>query len=422
MVVLWQVNRKGPVTGHRVRGAVAGYLLLGLSCAYAYALIDFLIPGAFQMPAADLQSRKAQSDAFLYFSIVTLTTLGYGDITAVHPVARSVVMIEALLGQLDPAILIARLVTCRWRRARKGIFYEHVNEQTHSSFSPDPASVEQKERNGNETFGVRLSVLSTACSGFSSGRGRVLCLSAGCQKEEKAAGPPAPPAVEVVEVVQKDVPIYSEWVGTMDGIVNATIRPYVTGYLVKQNYKEGDFVKKRQVLFEIDPRTFQATVGQAKGRLDQASATLEQSKAEVAVEEARWTTARANLARIKPLAEQNAVSQKDLDDAVGVEQSTRASVLAAQAAVVAARASVVAAQAALDKAQLDLDFTRILSPIDGIAGMAKAQIGNLVGPGSTEELTTVSTVDPIKVYVSLSEQEYLKRRETELERKRCPSR
>jgi hypothetical protein len=111
VIVLAQVNQKGPVTGHRVRGAVAGYLLLGMSCAYAYALIDFLIPGAFQMSAADLQSRQAQSDAFNYFSIVTLTTLGYGDITAVHPVARSVVMMEALLGQLYPAILIARLVT-----------------------------------------------------------------------------------------------------------------------------------------------------------------------------------------------------------------------------------------------------------------------------------------------------------------------
>jgi hypothetical protein len=111
MVVLWQVNQKGPVTGHRVRGAVAGYLLLGLTCAWAYALIDFLIPGAFQMPGADLLSREAKSEAFRYFSIVTLTTLGYGDITAIHPVARSVVMIEALLGQLYPAILIARLVT-----------------------------------------------------------------------------------------------------------------------------------------------------------------------------------------------------------------------------------------------------------------------------------------------------------------------
>ena len=111
VVVLEQVNRKGPVTGHRVRGAVAGYLLLGMFCAHAYLLIESLIPGSFQMSAVDLQSGQTQSDAFYYFSIVTLTTLGYGDITAIHPVARSVVMIEALLGQLYPAILIARLVT-----------------------------------------------------------------------------------------------------------------------------------------------------------------------------------------------------------------------------------------------------------------------------------------------------------------------
>ncbi len=119
VIVLAQVNRKGPVTGHRVRGAVAGYLLLGLSCAYAYLLIDTLIPGSFQMSSADLQSRQAQSDAFNYFSIVTLTTLGYGDITAIHPVARSVVMIEALLGQLYPAILIARLVTLQMEARKK---------------------------------------------------------------------------------------------------------------------------------------------------------------------------------------------------------------------------------------------------------------------------------------------------------------
>jgi hypothetical protein len=118
VLVLEQVNREGPVTGHRVRGAVAGYLLLGVSCAFAYALIEHLVPGSFQMPAADLRSGQAQSDAFYYFSIVTLTTLGYGDITAVHPVARSVVMIEALLGQLYPAILIARLVTLQME-ARK---------------------------------------------------------------------------------------------------------------------------------------------------------------------------------------------------------------------------------------------------------------------------------------------------------------
>lgn len=110
-VVLMHVNRAGPVTGHRVRGAVAGYLLLGVCFACAYSLIDSVIPEAFQMAAADLRSGQAQSDAFVYFSVVTLTTLGYGDITAVHPVARSVVMAEALLGQLYPAILIARLVT-----------------------------------------------------------------------------------------------------------------------------------------------------------------------------------------------------------------------------------------------------------------------------------------------------------------------
>jgi len=234
----------------------------------------------------------------------------------------------------------------------------------------------------------------------------VLTLAAGCQKEEKA-GPSGPPTVEVVEVIQKDVPIYYEWVGTLDGFVNATIRAQVTGYLVKQNYGDGDLVKKGQVLFEIDPRTFEAALAQAKG-------TLDESKAGVEMQEARWATAKANLARVKPLAEQNAVSQKDLDDAVGTEQSTRASVVSAQA-------SVAAAQAAVDKAQLDLGFTKIISPIDGIAGIAKAQIGNLVGPGSTEELTTVSTVDPIKVYASISEQEYLKAAEKQnVQREKMP--
>ena len=161
--------------------------------------------------------------------------------------------------------------------------------------------------------------------------------------------------------------------------MNATIRAQVQGYLIKQNYREGDLVKKGQVLFEIDPRTFQAALEQAKGQLE--------------AQQARWTTAKANLARIKPLAEQNAVSKKDLDDSIGTEQ--------------AARAAVLSAQAAVDKAQLDLGFTKITSPVDGIAGLAKAQIGNLVGPGATEELTTVSTVNPIKVYIQVSEQEYL---------------
>jgi membrane fusion protein (multidrug efflux system) len=209
-----------------------------------------------------------------------------------------------------------------------------------------------------------------------------LLLAAGCGKEQKAA-PPPPPAVEVSEVIRKDVPVYTEWVGTTDGLVNATIQAQVTGYLVKQNYREGELVQKGQVLFEIDPRTFQAAVDGAKGALAQA--------------EARWETAKANLQRVRPLAEKNAVSQKDLDDNIGAELSTRA--------------SVESAKAQLDAAKLNLGFTRIASPVDGIAGIAKAQIGNLVGPGQIQELTAVSTVDPIKAYFSVSEQEYMKYRQ-----------
>jgi membrane fusion protein (multidrug efflux system) len=241
----------------------------------------------------------------------------------------------------------------------------------------------------------------------------------GCEKEQKAA--PPSPVVEVVEVMQKDVPVFAEWVGTLDGLVNATIRAQVQGYLISQNYREGDFIRKGQVLFEIDPREFQAAVeqskavlSQSKGALEQTQAALEKAKAEVAVQDARWTTAKANLARIRPLAEQNAVSKKDLDDAIGVELSTRslveaakAGVGAAEANIVAAQAQILGAQAALEKAQLNLSFTKITSPVDGIAGIAKTQIGNLVGPGTIEELTTVSTLDPIKCYFPISEQEVM---------------
>ena len=164
----------------------------------------------------------------------------------------------------------------------------------------------------------------------------LLFVAMGCSKGPQEA-PPAP-AVEVMTVIQKDVPVYQEWIGTLDGMVNATIRAQVQGYLIRQNYKEGDLVKTGQVLFEIDPRTFQAALDQAKGELE--------------AQQARWTTAKANLARIKPLADQNAVSKKDLDDSIGTEQSARAAVLSAQAKV--------------DKAQLDLGFTKIISPVDGI--------------------------------------------------------
>jgi membrane fusion protein (multidrug efflux system) len=200
----------------------------------------------------------------------------------------------------------------------------------------------------------------------------------GCRNSQTKEIPPAP-SVEVADVIVRDVPVYSEWTASTDGLVNATIRAQVQGYLVEQNYKEGDFVKKGQVLFKIDPRTFQAALERAQGQLAQ--------------QRARWEIARANLARIKPLVELKAISLKDFDDAVGTEQ--------------AARASVEEIQAVVDRAQVDLGFTKISSPIAGIAGIAKAQLGNLVGSGSIEELTTVSTVDPIKVYVSMNEREYL---------------
>ena len=197
---------------------------------------------------------------------------------------------------------------------------------------------------------------------------------------EKSAPPPSSPTVEVVSVAQKDVPIYMEWIGSLDGEVNAVIRPQVTGYLIKQNYREGDLVKKGQPLFEIDPRTFEAAVAEAKGQ--------------VAKQVAQYETTRANLARIKPLAAVNAVSQKDLDDATGSN--------------LAAKAQLDAAEASLQTAKLNLSFTKITSPVTGIAGIAKAQIGDLLSPSMATELTTVSTVDPIKVYFNISEREYLK--------------
>jgi membrane fusion protein (multidrug efflux system) len=210
----------------------------------------------------------------------------------------------------------------------------------------------------------------------------LLCLvvpfAGGCSGKDKA--PPPAPAVETADVIKKDVPVYSEWVGTTDGLVNATIRAQVTGYLVKQHYTEGSFVRKGDVLFEIDPRPFTASLEEAQGVLGR--------------QEARLATAKADLARVLPLAEANALSKKDRDDAVGAEQS--------------AQADVRAARAAVDKAQVDLGFTKIISPIDGIAGIARAQIGDLVGTPQSAELTMVSTVDPIKVYISASEQEYLK--------------
>ena len=254
--------------------------------------------------------------------------------------------------------------------------------------------------------------------------------------------------VEVVRVEQKDVPVYSEWIGTTEGMVNADIKAQVTGYLLRQDYKEGSFVKKGQLLFEIDPRPFQATLDQAHGQVAQFEGQLEQANSQVAQAEAQVAQAnsqilqsqaqlaQAQASQVKtqldvnkyaPLAEQKAVTQQDYDNAVQTNVVAKAQVEAARAGVETARAQLRAAnaqigtakaaiatakgqienaKAAAKTAELNLAFTRLISPIDGIAGIAQAQVGNLISTTSAP-LTTVSTVDPIKVFFTLSEQQYL---------------
>jgi RND family efflux transporter MFP subunit len=200
------------------------------------------------------------------------------------------------------------------------------------------------------------------------------------------------PDVEVAQVEQKDVPIVGEWIGTLDGLVNADVRAQVNGYLLRQGYQEGAFVKKGELLFEIDPRPFQAVVDQAQGQLEQATAMLANT-------EAVQRRTELDVDRYTPLAKEQAASQQDLDNAV---QNN----LAAKATVATAKAQIQSAQAALETAKINLDFTRLIAPIDGIAGQAQLQVGALVNP-SSGPVTSVSTVDPIKVYFTVSESEYL---------------
>src|SRR5499427_4356799 len=250
----------------------------------------------------------------------------------------------------------------------------------------------------------------------------LLIVGVGSKSKEKAPAAAPPPAnVEVAQVALQKVPIYSEWIGSLDGMVNAEIRAQVTGYLLRQRYTEGSFVRKGQVLFEIDPRQFQAALDQSKGdlaraqaQLAQANSQLLQSQAQLAQAEANQVKTQLDVDRYTPLAKQKAITDQEFDNAVQANLAARAQVEAARAgvetakaAIVAARASVEAARAAVATAELNLGFTTITSPIDGIAGIAQAQVGNLINPTSGA-LTTVSTVDPIKVYFTLSEQEYLK--------------
>jgi membrane fusion protein (multidrug efflux system) len=198
----------------------------------------------------------------------------------------------------------------------------------------------------------------------------------GCEKKE-ATPPPTPPEVEVTSVVQRDVPIYQEWVVQLNGQVNADITPKVQGYLIKRDYPEGFFVRNGQLLYEIDPRPFVAS--------------LDQAKATVAVAVAQQTEAENNVTRDRPLAAQNAIPQKQLDTDISTLAATSAQVNAAKANMV--------------QAELNLSWTKVLSPIDGLAGVSNSNVGDLVG--TTTKMTTVSTVNPIRAYFNISESDYL---------------
>jgi RND family efflux transporter MFP subunit len=208
----------------------------------------------------------------------------------------------------------------------------------------------------------------------------VLLVSAlGCSNSNvRAAAPPPPPVVQVAPIIQKDVPVQGVWVGTLDGYVNAQISPQVSGYLIRQDYHEGALVKKGQLLFEIDPRPFQAALDQAKGQLAQAQAQM--------------ANADINVKRDIPEADAHAIPKSQLDN------DTQA--------LLGAKAAVEADQAAVEQAALNVGYTKVISWIDGIAGITTVQVGNLVAQSAV--LTAVSQVNPIKVYFPISEQEYLR--------------
>src|SRR6516164_9327850 len=218
-----------------------------------------------------------------------------------------------------------------------------------------------------------------------------ICFIGGCSEQKAAAGPPS---VEIAPVVQKDVPIVREWVATLTGLVNAQIRAQVSGYLVKQLYGNGDYVKKGAPLFQLDDRTFLAAVDQASGNLAQAKADLQKAQAQLG-------KTQLDVDRYTPLAKQGAISQQELDDAVQAN-------LAAKGQVAAAKAAIDAAQAASETARLNLGYATILSPLDGVAGISSAQVGDFVGPNSTNALTAVSMVNPILATITPSEQDYLR--------------
>jgi len=239
----------------------------------------------------------------------------------------------------------------------------------------------------------------------------------------RAGAAPKAFEVSVADVQQKDVPLYREWIGTLDGFVNAEIKAQVSGYLTKQEYTEGSFVRQGDLLFQIDPRPFQADLDQAEGRLAQSLGQLEQARAQLSQAEAQVAVAEANQHRVQldedryiPLMQQNAITQQDLDNATQNNVAAKAQLQAAKAQVetdkaqiTAATAAVQSAKAAVETSRINLGFTRLTAPIDGIPGIAQLQVGALVSPASGA-ITTISTLDPIKVYFTVSEQEYLERK------------
>ena len=205
----------------------------------------------------------------------------------------------------------------------------------------------------------------------------LLALCEACENKSVSAAPGGPPTVQVVEVAQRDVPVYHEWIATLDGYVNAVIQPQVSGYLVQQNYREGALVHKNDALFKIDPRPFQAILDQAKAQVAQAEAQLGKTQLDVQ--------------RDTPLAREKAIAQSQLDNDIQAN--------------LAAKATVQADKAAVEQAEINLEFTNVRSLVNGVAGIATGQVGNLVGPQTV--LTTVSQLDPIKAYFVASEQQYL---------------
>ena len=273
--------------------------------------------------------------------------------------------------------------------------------------------------------------------------------AAGCGDASRAAAPPPPPVVKVEPVIERDVPISVEYVGTLVGYINAQIRARVAGHMVSQNYTEGSFVKAGDLLFQVDPRPFQTAADQADAKLHLAESQLSQAKAQVSASQAQVEQAIAKVAqdeaqvkraeatqrqteldvnRYTPLAQRGSVSQQELDNAVQSNLANLAGVAAARAAVQNSEASVsqaraalerahadvktqeaniAAARASLEDARLNLGYTRVLSPIAGVAGFRGANIGDYVGPSDGTPLTTVSQVDPIYTEFPVGEQRAL---------------